>query len=285
MKTNFAEVLRMHRSARLWRSFQSAAVGVRTILGMALIVTMPVHVAAQALDTTPPVLTAFDFTPKTIDTTAGAATVTVTFSGTDDLAGMYSFFVAINSPSGQHWQYAEAYCKPNCPPSGGFGFSQYGTEAGVWTVAYVSVEDAVGNRRTYFTADLVALGFPTQLLSTGAQYNFTGFFQPVASLPTMNVAKAGSAIPVKWSLGGYQGMDICAAGYPASGPIPSDPTQVTEAIEETVTAGNSSLNYDAGAGQYVYVWKTQKAWAGTSRQLVIKLKDGTYHRANFKFTK
>ena len=37
--------------------------------------------------------------------------------------------------------------------------------------------------------------------------------------------------------------------------------------------------------QYTYVWKTNKAWAGTCRQLVVKLDDGTYHRANFNFTK
>jgi hypothetical protein len=116
-------------------------------------------------------------------------------------------------------------------------------------------------------------------------YNFSGFFQPVDNLPTINVAKAGSAIPVKWSLGGYKGMDIFVAGYPASGSIPCDPTPDADVIEQTVTAGGSSLNYDAASGQYIYVWKTEKAWAGACRQLVIKLRDGTYHRANFRFTK
>jgi hypothetical protein len=33
------------------------------------------------------------------------------------------------------------------------------------------------------------------------------------------------------------------------------------------------------------VWKTDKAWAGTNRQLVVKLADGTSHVANFKLTK
>ena len=54
-------------------------------------------------------------------------------------------------------------------------------------------------------------------------------------------------------------------------------------IEQTVTAGGSALSYDATADQYVYVWKTDKAWAGTCRQLVVQLKDGTARRANFKF--
>ena len=48
-----------------------------------------------------------------------------------------------------------------------------------------------------------------------------------------------------------------------------------------MTAGGSSLQF--GDGQYVYVWKTDKAWSGTCRQLVVKLSDNTEHRANFRF--
>jgi len=64
-----------------------------------------------------------------------------------------------------------------------------------------------------------------------------------------------------------------------------DSTEKLDAIEETVTAGGSSLQYDASLEQYTYVWKTNKAWAGTCRQLLVKLDDGSYHRANFQFVK
>ena len=50
-------------------------------------------------------------------------------------------------------------------------------------------------------------------------FNFSGFFQPVDNLPTVNQVKAGSSIPIKFSLGGNQGLNIMAAGYPASQPI------------------------------------------------------------------
>lgn len=53
------------------------------------------------------------------------------------------------------------------------------------------------------------------------------------------------------------------------------------AVEETVTAGGSSLSY--GSGQYVYVWKSEKAWANSCRQLQVSLADGTTHVANFSF--
>jgi hypothetical protein len=114
-------------------------------------------------------------------------------------------------------------------------------------------------------------------------FNFTGFFQPVDNLPTLNSVKAGQAIPVKFSLGGDQGLSIFMAGYPKSEPIACNSNALVDGIEETVTAGSSSLTYDPGSDQYHYVWKTQKSWANTCRQLVVKFIDGTLQRANFQF--
>ena len=92
-------------------------------------------------------------------------------------------------------------------------------------------------------------------------------------------------MPVKFSLGGYQGLDIFATGYPASQQITCNTSAPTDQIEQTVTAGSSSLSYDATSDQYNYVWKTDRAWAGTCRQLNVTLKDGTSHSANFGLTK
>ena len=58
---------------------------------------------------------------------------------------------------------------------------------------------------------------------------------------------------------------------------------LVDGIEQTVTAGGSSLSYDPATDQYTYVWKTAKAWAMTCRQLVLKLHDTSVHRANFTF--
>jgi hypothetical protein len=113
--------------------------------------------------------------------------------------------------------------------------------------------------------------------------NFTGFFSPVSNLPALNTVNAGRAIPVKFSLHGNKGLDIFAAGYPASGTIACDASAPPVEVTETVTAGGSSLSYDAATDTYTYVWKTDGSWAGTCRQLVIQLKDGCAHRANFKF--
>jgi hypothetical protein len=115
-----------------------------------------------------------------------------------------------------------------------------------------------------------------------APYSFNGFFAPVDNRPVVNLTSAGSAIPVKFSLGGNQGLGVFARGYPTSGPISCSSTADIDAIEQTVTANSSGLTYSAGNGQYTYTWKTQKAWAGTCRQLVLKFNDGSVLRANFK---
>jgi hypothetical protein len=114
-------------------------------------------------------------------------------------------------------------------------------------------------------------------------YAWIGFFQPVDNLPTPNMAKAGSAIPVKFNLGGNQGLNIFASGYPTSNTAPCDAEAGGDTVETTVTASASSLTYDTTANQYIYVWKTEKSWAGQCRQLRVKLIDGTVHAANFKF--
>lgn len=116
-------------------------------------------------------------------------------------------------------------------------------------------------------------------------YDWTGFFQPIDN-GVMNVAKAGSTIPVKFSLSGNQGLNIFySSSYPNSGKIDCSADPGQDAIEEYSTATVSGLKYDATADQYIYNWKTASNYAGTCRQLIIRLADGTYHRADFKFTK
>jgi len=114
-------------------------------------------------------------------------------------------------------------------------------------------------------------------------YDFTGFFSPVNNPPTLNVVNAGRAIPVKFSLSGNKGLSIFAASSPQSGTIPCDASAPVPDLTDTTTAGGSSLSYDAGSDQYIYTWKTESSWAGTCRQLVVTLNDGSVHVANFKF--
>lgn len=134
---------------------------------------------------------------------------------------------------------------------------------------------AEGERNVY--------GATFELPPAGPSYTFGGFLAPVEARPTLNAMKAGAAVPVKFSLGGDQGLAIFASGYPKSQSIACDSTADVDPIEQTVTAGGSSLTYDPVTDTYSYVWKTDKAWKGTCRQLVLGFADGSFQRATFLF--
>ncbi len=123
-----------------------------------------------------------------------------------------------------------------------------------------------------YAADVTLLRFP-----------FNGFYQPVDKAPTVNRVQAGQAVPVKFSLGGNQGLDIFAAGYPRSNAVACNGRDPTDAIEQTVATGRSRLVYNAATARYTYAWKTEKAWSNTCRDLVLKFKDNRAQRARFRF--
>jgi hypothetical protein len=148
--------------------------------------------------------------------------------------------------------------------------STSGSGAGSYTATCSGATDNAGNTGSASVSYTVA-------------YPWSGFFQPIDNLPTVNTVKAGQAIPVKFSLGGNYGLNIFAAGYPKVQVVSCTSSAPSDEIEQTVTAGNSSLSYDAASGQYTYTWKTDKSWAGSCRQLVMRLADGTDHTALFRF--
>jgi uncharacterized protein DUF4082 len=114
-------------------------------------------------------------------------------------------------------------------------------------------------------------------------YNFPGFDQPVDNEPTWNSVKAGSAIPVKFSLNGYQGLDILKSGYPTATQVACPESSATvDAIEDTTTA-NNGLTYDASTDRYNYVWKTSKTLAGKCYRFELGLGDNTSHTFEMQF--
>jgi hypothetical protein len=153
--------------------------------------------------------------------------------------------------------------------------------AGSITATCSGALDSAGN-----SADPAVVHYT--LTNPSNTYPFSGFFEPVDNPGQgpeyiFNSVKAGSAIPVKFSLSGDQGLDIFAPNYPLSKPANCSSAELTNPIEETVTAGSSSLSYDALSDSYTYVWKTDKKWVGTCRALNVTLADGSQHLAYFKF--
>jgi hypothetical protein len=124
--------------------------------------------SAQLQDVTPPTLTAFSFTPTTSDTAVGPASVAVSVSATDNLAGVSFAKVSFQSPSGVQVSEASTSFSPATSVSGTIhvSFPQF-SAVGTWTVVAVIISDAAGNHRYYSTTELAPLGFPIALLVAG----------------------------------------------------------------------------------------------------------------------
>lgn len=114
-------------------------------------------------------------------------------------------------------------------------------------------------------------------------YDWSGFFRPVDNGGVLNVVKAGSSVPMKFSLAGDQGLGIISEAK--SRVINCETSAAQDQLENTATAGQSGLSYDGAIDQYNYVWKTDKVWATSCREFSLKLNDGTVHTALFKFSK
>lgn len=128
--------------------------------------------------------------------------------------------------------------------------------------------------------------YANKIVRININYEFSGFDSPIDNEPVVNVAKAGSTIPVKWRLTDYEGSPISDPSSFASlkshsvpqGEFSGDPS---DEIEIT-GAGASGLQY-LGNGYWQFNWKTLKSYSGTCRVMVLTLSDGTTHSANFSF--
>lgn len=57
-------------------------------------------------------------------------------------------------------------------------------------------------------------------------------------------------------------------------------------VDETVVPGRSFLFYNRLWKEYTYIWKTERAWAGSCRQLIVKFDDGSAPKtAYFRFVR
>ncbi|MGH2777743.1 MAG: nidogen-like domain-containing protein, partial [Actinomycetota bacterium] len=91
-------------------------------------------------------------------------------------------------------------------------------------------------------------------------YDFGGFLPPVENPPAVNQMNAGRAIPLKFSLGADEGLDIFDAGAPKVQQIDCTSGSDIGEAQLAVTAGTSSLVYDAVGDTYHFEWKTSKDW-------------------------
>ncbi len=187
---------------------------VALVLGSAFC-TLPPPLSAQ-VDTAPPVLTGLTFSPMAVNTTSSSATVTVTAQVTDDLSGVQQVNVDFVSPSGSQAVQANLNLSSGSNLNGtwtGIATVPAYSEPGTWTAGPVYSWDTVLNGRDYSTAQLQALGFPTQLSVTTnpdtAPPVLTGLtFSPMAVDTTSSSATVTVTAQVTDDLSGVQQVNV-----------------------------------------------------------------------------
>jgi hypothetical protein len=112
---------------------------------------------------------------------------------------------------------------------------------------------------------------------------FRGFFPPLGD---DNQQSAGSTIPVKFIVGLNLGLDIFARGSLFSRQINCSPNSCGANVgigPWEPTQSVDGLQYDPEENLYTYNWKTNKAWAGTCRELEVILLDGRRFKVKVSF--
>jgi sugar lactone lactonase YvrE len=116
-------------------------------------------------DTDAPLLRAFDFGPRIIDTNFSSRTVAVSARLTDDVSGVAAASVTFRSPSGAQSSLAALALSTGTALDGYYvgaaAFPQF-SEQGTWS-ASVTAADALGRSRTLEPADLSFQGLPSAL--------------------------------------------------------------------------------------------------------------------------
>ncbi len=129
------------------------------------VLLLPRVAVAQESDTTGPALVAFDFNPKSVDTTAGTQSISVTMHVSDDLSGVTSACAWFRNPR-DVVQFACGTLVSGTTLDGVWNkaitISPFAA-SGTWVVERVQLNDAAGNVATLLQSDLAARGFSTDL--------------------------------------------------------------------------------------------------------------------------
>ena len=156
---------------------------------------------------------------------------------------------------------------------------------GIWDVDLSGTVDLVAGQQVNATISDED-GDRTEAIGFGSQdvWPKTGFEKPVVNPPGYATRKAGSVVPIKFTLGGDRGMDVFEAGSPTSIGIECGTNPEMQGGEPIARSMRNGLTYNATTQIYELRWITPKNWKGTCRQLVVAFADGTTLRANFRFT-
>jgi hypothetical protein len=130
---------------------------------------------------------------------------------------------------------------------------------------------SVGSKTVSITGSDNAGNQTTKACSYTVGYNFDGLYAPVDRPTTMNVSKAGQAIPLKWRLTDYFGSGVTtltSVTVNVQGVNCSLSTTIDQ-LEE-YAPGSSGLQ-NLGNGYYQFNWKTPTSYLNSCKSLSLNL--------------
>ena len=161
--------------------------------------------------------------------------------------------------------------------------SDAGSGPAAATVSAAANTGLVGTFTVNVTGSDLAGNSTTVGCSYRVTYRFEGFSAPIDNLPTINVAKAGQTIPVKWRLTNFQGAGIAdPASFLSVTSVSGTCSSAAPFDAVEVYSGNSGLRY-LGNGWWQFNWKTPTSYAGLCREMRLNLADGSARAAGFTF--
>ena len=119
--------------------------------------------------------------------------------------------------------------------------------------------------------------------SFNVSFAFAGFLHPVENPPVLNRAHGGETVAIRFLLGGRPEGDVVASGSPTVQRIDCKTLERVGEPEPARSVASGGVHRRSKSAPYAYLWKTERLWAGTCRQLTLELVDGSEHRANFAF--
>jgi len=118
------------------------------------------------------------------------------------------------------------------------------------------------------------------------QYPFQGFLATFENPPVLNDTDSRNVQNIHFRLGGNRGLDVLAAGSPASRRIDCVTKAPLGPFEPTATPHWTGFHYTRYLDRYTYPWRPPPgAYAGTCRELVVTLDDASTHTLWFRFVK
>jgi hypothetical protein len=128
-------------------------------------------------------------------------------------------------------------------------------------------------------------GWIFRVRGTGVAADVSTFSQPVDNLPTLNIAKAGSTVPLKFKVTDSTGgpvTDLTAADVEVTSTQGGDGCGTDAGTDSIETYVASSGLQNLGGGAYQFNWATPKSYKNQCRIMTVTAGGGT-RSAAFQF--